>query len=463
MVRQLGRTIRIEGYLGDFRVRLGEPGDAGAETVEADLVLDLSPEPLIETALAPAGYHRAEAGEEGIAQAIDELASLIGTFEKPVYVAYDPSICAHGRSGHIACSRCIEACPAGAITGLAEAVAADTHLCQGGGVCATVCPSGAMKYAYPYARDTQEHLRLLLQNYRENGGADPVVVLFAAADGELADFSVDRFLPVMLEELASAGLETWLSALAYGARRLLLVDGGGAPAETMAALESQLEIAREILRALGYPAEAISRVPAGSWRDASAPLMPEFQPAGFYPLRDKRQSLYMSIDHLHAHAGRPKPVAPLPTGSPFGAAQVDEKRCTLCMSCVSACPGKALLHGQERPQLNFIESNCLQCGLCTRTCPEDAIWITPRLLFDRAARSKPRLLCEEPPFHCTVCGKPFATRSVIDSTLAKLRGHWMFQDARARNRLTMCETCRVVDAMQDPAAIDGDPKGQIHQ
>jgi len=98
--------------------------------------------------------------------------------------------------------------------------------------------------------------------------------------------------------------------------------------------------------------------------------------------------------------------------------------------------------------------------MCTRTCPENAIWITPRLLFDRPARHKLRTLYGEDPFCCTSCGKPFATHSVIDSMFSKLQGHWMFQDERARKRLTMCEDCRVVDAVQDPDAMEAGINGQ---
>ncbi|NNF95510.1 MAG: hypothetical protein HKM94_01125, partial [Halobacteria archaeon] len=84
---------------------------------------------------------------------------------------------------------------------------------------------------------------------------------------------------------------------------------------------------------------------------------------------------------------------------------------------------------------------------------EDAIWISPRLLFEREARSRPRVLYEEPPFSCVSCGKPFATHSVITNMLAKLEGHWMFQNERAKRRLMMCEDCRVVDIAQDPEAM----------
>ena len=33
------------------------------------------------------------------------------------------------------------------------------------------------------------------------------------------------------------------------------------------------------------------------------------------------------------------------------------------------------------PQLRFVEKNCVQCGLCANTCPEDAITLAPRMSF----------------------------------------------------------------------------------
>ena len=101
--------------------------------------------------------------------------------------------------------------------------------------------------------------------------------------------------------------------------------------------------------------------------------------------------------------------------------------------------------------------------MCTQTCPEDAISISPRLLFDREERLRERILHEEEPFCCISCEKPFATRSVIDTMMQRLQGHWMFQDERARQRLMMCEDCRVIDAVQDPEAMQAGINSPTHQ
>ena len=125
---------------------------------------------------------------------------------------------------------------------------------------------------------------------------------------------------------------------------------------------------------------------------------------------------------------------------------VDKDRCTLCLSCVGACPASALQDNPQQPQLRFVEGNCVQCGLCERTCPEQAITLQPRLLL-APERRQPRVLNEAQPFACVRCGKPFGTLQGIEAMIGKLAGHSMFQGA-ALQRLKMCGDCRVRDMMQ---------------
>ena len=53
-------------------------------------------------------------------------------------------------------------------------------------------------------------------------------------------------------------------------------------------------------------------------------------------------------------------------------------------------------------------------------------------------------LNEVEPFRCIRCGKPFGTHKAIESMVARLAGHAMFQGAAAE-RLKMCGDCRVID------------------
>jgi ferredoxin len=119
------------------------------------------------------------------------------------------------------------------------------------------------------------------------------------------------------------------------------------------------------------------------------------------------------------------------------------------MACVSVCPASALYAGNDTPRLDFVEANCVQCGLCEQACPEDAIGLQSRFLFEREARNRRRVLNEEPPFHCVACGKAFATQAVIEKMQTKLASHRMFQDPAALRRLQMCGDCRVRDMFEN--------------
>ena len=173
------------------------------------------------------------------------------------------------------------------------------------------------------------------------------------------------------------------------------------------------------------------------------------QAARFAVGADKRSTLELALDHLMdaAPALQAAPTAPmaipLPAGSPFGAIAVDKDKCTLCLACVSACPASALQDNQNAPQLRFIEKNCVQCGLCETTCPENAIPLVPRLLA-APERKQPVVLNEAQPWACIRCGKPFGTLKAIEAMLGKLAGHAMFQ-GEALERLKMCSDCRVID------------------
>jgi ferredoxin len=179
------------------------------------------------------------------------------------------------------------------------------------------------------------------------------------------------------------------------------------------------------------------------------------QAASFAVQADKRATLNLALDHLvqHAPAGAPhrqqaSHAIALPAASPWGTVAVDANACTLCLSCVSACPASALQDNPDRPQLRFIEKNCVQCGLCVTTCPEKALSVQPRLWLDEQ-RGRARVINEAQPYQCVRCSKPFGTAKGIEAMLGRLTGHAMFQ-GDALERLKMCGDCRVVDIYSAP-------------
>jgi len=449
-----GRSIDIKGYLGDFKITLGEKGKPNYELLTPDLVLDLSEKPLLTVVLKPPGYITADSRDElNLMNAFNELSGLTGTFEKPRYFDYDASICAHGRSGQVGCTACIDACPAQAISSLVESIEVEPYLCQGGGVCATVCPTGAIRYAYPGAADLGERVRKLLNVYHEQGGLKPVVAFISEADYQQVGEWPAQYLTVVVEELASVGMELWLSALAYGAANVTLISAESLPAGVAENLQQQLKTAWCLLEGFQLPLRVLRHLSVDNFSQEDLALMPDFPLAEFAGKNDKRRILFMAIDHLAKAAKNLATRITLPDSAPFGRIQVDDEACTLCMACTSVCPSKAVHAGNGEPKLIFIEGNCVQCGLCESACPENAIQLQARYLTDPELRRRSVVIKEDSPFLCVSCGKPFATQSMISTITLKLAGHAMFQTDRALMRLKMCEDCRVVDAVQDKEAM----------
>jgi ferredoxin len=249
------------------------------------------------------------------------------------------------------------------------------------------------------------------------------------------------------------GLDLWLSAIAMGASQIaVLITQEEAP-DYVKGLRDQMEVAQTLLRGLGYAGMHLKLIEAQDVATLDAALQAlkstrqtvPAKPARFALPSEKRSTLDLALDHLITHAPQtPLPEAiELPAASPFGNLQINKDTCTLCLSCVSACPASALQDNPERPQLKFIEKNCVQCGMCEQTCPENAISLQPRLLLTKE-RSQSRVINEQPPYTCIRCSKPFGTLKAIEGMLGKLSGHAMFQ-GEALNRLKMCGDCRVID------------------
>ena len=453
--------------------------DAQEREEKFDLVLDLRDAPGFTQHALPQGYVHLPPSADAIAQvrAVTQLRDLVGEFEKPKFFTYKQKLCAHGRNQSVGCSACVEVCSASAIASdlKRNQIVVNPNLCVGCGTCTTVCPTGALSYAYPRASEQGVKLRTLLATYAKAGGKDAALLLHSQDAGaalvndlgRLAQLDKTvrgvpaRVIPLPLWHTSSTGIDLWLTAFAYGARQVWVLMTGEEAPQYHEALREQMAVAESIVQALGYSGRHFKLIEVRDARDlpvldaelGEAPAQGVSKAASFAVQAEKRATLDLALDHLMQDsaslAARTKDAAiALPAASPFGSLNVNRDACTLCLSCVSACPASALQDNAERPQLRFIEKNCVQCGLCATTCPENAITLEPRLLLSDERR-QPRVLNEAQPYQCVRCGKPFGTLKGIEVMLAKLSGHAMFQ-GDALERLKMCGDCRVVDIYTNP-------------
>lgn len=484
-----GRVTSAEGALGHFEVTVdgyapmlpssrGEPQFAmardGAKS-KCSVLFDMTGE----TALFPRpegrdGYFRVDPGSPAaVMRTVLDASDYVGEFEKPIYVSYDAAICAHERSRITGCTKCIDNCPAGAITPNGDAVEIDPAICGGCGNCAAHCPTGAVSYDYPRRATSIERAQVMARTFLEAGGKAPVLLLHDAGHGMPLITAMARFgrglpanvLPCEMHATSGVGHDFLLSALLAGFRAVVVLADPKKAGE-YAALHEEIALSDALLEGLGLGGSRIHVIEEVDPDKVDEALFgmeapKEIARTAAAPVGGKRDVAMSAIAAL-AKKGRPDgEIIALPESAPYGQVQVDGEACTLCMACVSACPADALRDNPDKPQLRFVETACVQCGICASTCPETAITLETRYNLAPSAM-QPVTLNEDEPAECIRCGKPFAARGTLDRIAEKLGGkHWMFASDERTQLIRMCDTCRLEALSEnggDPFAIAQRPK-----
>ncbi|WP_170374918.1 4Fe-4S binding protein [Ruegeria atlantica] len=454
-----GQLRSLNGALGGFTLRLDalqqlKPGGRGVFTwTEArdgahsacDIIIDLTGgTAFVQAPAKREGYLRADPKDPlAVERLAYEAVQLVGTFEKPLYVRLEETLCAHSRAEQVACTNCLDICPTGAIVPAKEHVSIDPMVCAGCGECAAVCPSTAITYEDPPVSALLSRMHILARTYRRAGGTSPRLLVHDAHGAEMIRLAA-RFgrglpadvIPLELNVISGFGHAEMLAALAHGFAR---VDILVAPTTERDALDRELVLAQAIAGPDGLSlidqADPDAMADLLYAQDVPSPLSDPVLPLG-----NRRQIARLSAQALNPQADTP---LSLPENAPYGAVAVNTDACTLCLSCVSLCPSGALADNPDKPQLNFQQDACLQCGLCKGVCPEDAITLVPQLDLSDAALSQ-QVLNEEEPFACVECGALFGVKSTVERIMEKLSGtHPMFATSDKARMIQMCDNCRV--------------------
>ncbi|MBF0325775.1 MAG: 4Fe-4S binding protein [Alphaproteobacteria bacterium] len=446
-----GRAVAAAGGLGNWTLTVEdlaaakpssrrhlefEPARSGGSLLQADVVVDLSGDNSL--VRARDGWIIADSRSAlAVERAIHAAHDLLGEFEKPRYVTVDAALCAHARNGQVGCTRCLDVCPSGALVAKGDTVVVDAHACSGHGGCASVCPTGAIRFH----RDPLDRVRTLLSVFQAGGGTDPVLLIHGPSMAPLSalarhgDGLPARVLPLSVTAVGSVGPDLMLAALALGAAEVTVLAEPG----DFGPLVGTAEFVNRALTGLGGPARI--RVIQGAdpdllvWPDhLSAPC----PPADIHP-GAKRLVMRQALDHLRGASSAAVDIVALGAGDPFGTIAVDIGRCTLCMACAVVCPSKAIVGNLRDLTLQIRESACTQCGLCRVACPEKAVGLVARLDWSAPDLA---LLKQDEPALCLSCGRPFAPKSSIERMVERLTGHSMFDQPGKLDLIRTCEDCR---------------------
>lgn len=434
----------------------------GAEST-CDIIIDLvSEESLLAAEATRDGYLRAPgANPIELATLGARAKSLVGTFDKPVYVRYEGSICAHSRSQQTGCTRCIDTCGAQAIRSNGDGVYIDPDMCGGCGGCASVCPTGAIAYDDPPFEFLVTRLKTLIDTFKGHAQSAPRLLFLDRTFGRNLIADAARFsqglpsdvIPYEVDNVELIGHAELLAALGAGASAALILKS---PRTAKTAIANQSALTDRLLKGTTVDPTRVQIVEADSIETLEEALyqgqLPDPKKLDVALLGGRREVTKQVMAAMTGHDGESALQIQLEPGDPYGTIEVDPDKCTLCLACVSQCPTGALNDRSDRPEINIVENACVQCGLCANTCPETAITLKPQFSLGKQTLDQHPLHGEDP-FECIECGRPFGVKSTIEKIIEKLDGkHWMYTDSDNTRLVKMCDDCRVSAQYHDENA-----------
>lgn len=471
-----GRLVEVKGRLGDFRAII-EEGDTAQKTrreLKAGQVVVISQGDSLAIKRRTGCHLLVSPGDSELDHVAGRIRELTGEFLKPVHVAYNAEICAGGTANQEACGICITRCPYDAIGRDPEnhlRIRVDHMACEGCGACVSACPTSALHFTEPSPHELYTTMAALLTPLQRQSDGETLTILFhCGEEGRRALEEAGRkplsypatVLPVEVPCLRYVSEANMLAAFRLGAAGVGLLGCEKCQHGERELLYQKLDFCRLTLDAFGLGSDRLRLITAedGTEVEAVAALTGFAESLETTPIRwdggplrarDNREVIAEAIRTFIDQTGREPGRRALDPPHPFAFADVKASGCTMCRSCVNACPTHAFKLDEKSQSLQFKHIACVACGLCENVCPEKVITLRPELLFEREALEY-RTVVQDDMASCANCGKPYINRKALEAVEARVLSLDSLLDTFAGNRrslLRMCPDCRAVVAMME--------------
>jgi len=366
-------------------------------------------------------------------------------------ISAQPAHCLNDRYKDAGCTRCVDACPTGAIQLSPRTPVLDADQCVNCGLCLNVCPTSVFTQFQPMEGTLLKTVAQL---------PNPVITLTCPLHPDPRRTRTPADMAVQHRRcLAALTADQLLGMTARGKRTLWLDDSPCADCplgETHAVLLETVAAANALLQAFGAEPAVHTLTDAEEKEDAGLRgasvlvtlvdgAQPRLSRRGLFgvfkqaakdaaqaveekapppPSADlpvdkrlphrvppARRRLNQQLHHLASapdlasvedESERMVPTWPIP----FAQVLVDEDVCSACGLCSRFCPTDALPfeHDDAAFRLRFIPELCIDCGICAKICPDDAIRFGDDLPTSALTDSHGWMVAEGALASCAVCG-----------------------------------------------------------
>jgi len=291
---------------------------------------------------------------------LNTLRQNINEYTYKKFISYDSSVCQYHERREEICGKCEEVCPTVAIV----KEDANKHLhfshidCLGCGGCVSVCPSGALDYT----PTSKESLFEISKHYN----AHIALIIPQVMDISNLNLSLkEGVLPLMIEGEKFLHEQTLLTLLQESGSQVVLYTN---------VLSKGTADSIHILNQIYQKKYGLDAVMVAMNEDA---LKSALEQASFvensrftfnHTHSKKREIFSIRLQHIVGE----NDLGVITTGEHihYGRVEVNQKNCTLCLSCVGACNVDALVADARDNTLRVIPSLCTACGYCEISCPE---------------------------------------------------------------------------------------------
>jgi Fe-S-cluster-containing hydrogenase component 2 len=349
------------------------------------------------------------------------------------------------------CRQCVDACPHNALRIGNGQVRLRKRDCTSCGICLTACPTEAINFPTAMPAEIHNQVTCLLDEYWDGPDARGILFVCPNTMRNLASKEFDLspgWLPVEVPCLGMLTVQWILAPLRLGAGAVGLVPCiDNCRSGQIDQIRQRVSYCQALLREAWDMPEAVQLTPATE-NGLRAFLADDLEFAG-YAFEDEPDCAFrydarvdVVID-VAAADGADLDWSITHSASPFASVRATDG-CTLCGSCVDACPQDALQivnDGPAETTLTFNSRRCVTCEQCLPACPEIGVLHVDRTT-DLALLAEGRATIHRDAVNlCDRCGQPISTNKMM-GRIAELLGE---EHAGTLNVISrFCTNCRGV-------------------